>query len=165
MMKPRRRWIPEGRGLSTARLIAVQALYRLELAGGTPEEAVEQAKEFAHKIGDEIDDFELIDPDPFLTKCLVHGVIDQSKNIDKLIDAALTENRSTDRLETLLRITIRAGVYEILDRTEIDPPIVINEYVDIAKAFFAYKEPALVNGVLDSLARKLRPNESMDSRV
>ncbi len=35
--------------------------------------------------------------------------------------------------------------------------MVVAEYVDLAGAFFGGKEPGLVNGVLDRLARALRP--------
>ena len=36
---------------------------------------------------------------------------------------------------------------------------VINEYLDLAKAFFDGTEPRLVNGVLDRLGHVLRPEE------
>ena len=54
---------------------------------------------------------------------------------------------------------LRAGAYELLARQEIPARVVINEYVDIAHAFFAQKEPKLVNAVLDNVARRLRPDE------
>ena len=37
--------------------------------------------------------------------------------------------------------------------------VVISEYVEVAHAFFEGDEPKVVNGVLDALARKLRPGE------
>ena len=39
------------------------------------------------------------------------------------------------------------------------PPakVVINEYLDVAHGFFAGDEPRMANGVLDRLARQLRP--------
>ena len=37
--------------------------------------------------------------------------------------------------------------------------VVISEYVDVAHAFFEGDEPRVVNGVLDQMARKLRPGE------
>ena len=43
--------------------------------------------------------------------------------------------------------------------SDVPAPVAISEYLDIAHAFFAGKEPGLVNGVLDRLARTLRPNE------
>jgi N utilization substance protein B len=41
--------------------------------------------------------------------------------------------------------------------------VVVSEYVDLAGAFFGGKEPGLVNGVLDKLARALRP-EAFETR-
>ena len=37
--------------------------------------------------------------------------------------------------------------------------MVISEYLDIGHAFYEGKEPGMVNGVLDRLARTLRPHE------
>ena len=37
--------------------------------------------------------------------------------------------------------------------------VVIAEYVNLAEGFFERKETGLANGVLDSLARQLRPEE------
>ncbi len=41
------------------------------------------------------------------------------------------------------------------------PPakVVINEYLDVARGFFAGAEPGMANAVLDRLARLLRPAE------
>jgi N utilization substance protein B len=47
-----------------------------------------------------------------------------------------------------------------MNRRDVPAPVVISEYVDVAKAFFAGEEPALVNGVLDSLAKTIRPAAS-----
>ena len=158
-MNAQHRRVPAGQRRSAARLIAVQALYQLELAGGTPDAAILQAQEFARRFGDEPDELELVDADPAMIKDLVHGVVNRCADIDQIIDEILSEERSVDRLESLLRIALRAGAYELLHRSDIDPPVVINEYVDIAKAFFSNKEPALVNGVLDRLAQSLSSDE------
>ena len=37
--------------------------------------------------------------------------------------------------------------------------VVISEYVDIAHAFFAEDEPKVVNGILDKIGHKARPDE------
>ena len=158
-MSAQHRRVPAGQRRSAARLIAVQALYQLELAGGTPDAAILQAQEFARRFGDEPDELELVDADPAMIKDLVHGVVNRCADIDQIIDEILSEERSVDRLESLLRIALRAGAYELLHRSDIDPPVVISEYVDIAKAFFSNKEPALVNGVLDRLAQSLSSDD------
>ena len=63
------------------------------------------------------------------------------------------------RLETILRAILRAGAYELLGRCDVPPRVVISEYLDVAHAFFAGKEPGMVNGVLDRLARVLRRSD------
>ncbi|MEM8643903.1 MAG: transcription antitermination factor NusB, partial [Pseudomonadota bacterium] len=44
-------------------------------------------------------------------------------------------------------------------RDDVPARVVINEYLDIAHAFFSGEEPKVVNGVLDRLARKVRSAE------
>ena len=52
---------------------------------------------------------------------------------------------------------LRAAALELTRRPDAPVRVVISEYVDLAGAFFGGKEPGLVNGVLDRLARALRP--------
>ena len=54
---------------------------------------------------------------------------------------------------------LRAGVFELLERTDVPARVVINEYIKVAHAFLSEDEPKVVNGVLDKLARRLRANE------
>jgi N utilization substance protein B len=51
---------------------------------------------------------------------------------------------------------LRAGAYELAERPDIPIRVVINEYVNVTHAFFAGRETALVNAVLDRLSRILR---------
>ena len=56
-----------------------------------------------------------------------------------------------------MRAILRAATFELIDMPDVPPRVVINEYIEVARAFFEGDEPKLVNGVLDQLARKLRP--------
>jgi N utilization substance protein B len=76
-----------------------------------------------------------------------------------MIGEALSGGWTLERLEPLIRTILEAGTYELLARPDIPIRVVITEYVEVAHAFFAGKEPALVNGVLDRLARTLRHDE------
>ena len=58
-----------------------------------------------------------------------------------------------------MRALLRAATFELIDRKEIPIKVILDEYLDIAHAFFSGTEPKLVNGVLDTLARRLRPDE------
>ena len=67
---------------------------------------------------------------------------------------------STARMiEAVLRAILRAGLYELAYGQEVPAKAVISEYVDLAHSFFVEKEPGLVNGMLDALARQLRTEE------
>ena len=73
-----------------------------------------------------------------------------------MIAGAFDSKAAAERLEILLRAILRAGVYELYHQSAIPTGVIINDYVDIAHAFFADREPGLVNGVLDKLAKGLR---------
>ena len=140
-----------------ARLAAVQALYQMELAGGAAEAVI---GEFArHGLARTAEGEPYGPPDIALFSELVRGVTAHRGEIDNLIAAVLSEEWSVERLETVLRAILRAGAFELSDRPDVPPRVVISEYVKVADAFFAGKEPALVNGVLDRLAHALRPDE------
>lgn len=147
-----------GRRRSTARLAAVQALYEMDLAGA---EADPVLQEFLEKrwVNSDGDDALLAEPDAKLLTNIVRGVSASRDDLDSRLESALTEAWPPERLETLLRAILRAGVYELTAHNDVPALVVITEYVEVAHAFFEGKERGLVNGVLDRLARSLRPNE------
>ena len=142
---------------STARLAAVQALYQLELCGGDVEQVI--AEFTRHRLGEVVDGVDLVKPDRALFAELVRGVVRNRRDLDDMIAAVLVEDWTIERLETLLACILRAGAHELADRGDIPARVVISEYVDLADAFYGDKETGLVNGVLDRLARELRPAE------
>jgi transcription antitermination protein NusB len=145
-----------GRRRSAARLAAVQALYQLELNPAAEAEGV--VREFVrHRLGREIDGEHYGEVDAALFEDIVRGVTADRDRLDETISAVLTEEWPLPRLEAVLRAILRAGTYELLHREDVPPRVAISEYTDIAYAFFSGKEPGLVNGVLDRLARSLRP--------
>lgn len=142
---------------SVARLGAVQALYQMD-AGGTPLPAVIAEFE-AHRLGEEVEGEQLRPADRPFFRALVGGVVKAQRRIDPVIHAALPETWPLTRIDLTLRAVLRCGVYELLSRPDIPGRVVINEYVDIANAFFTADEPGLVNGLLDRVARDVRPDE------
>jgi N utilization substance protein B len=140
---------------SIARLGAVQALYQLELNPGRGSEAA--IREFvSDRLGREIDGDLYGEADEELFADIVRGVGINRERLDETLSAALSEEWPLARLETLLRLILEAGAYELVHRPDIPPRVTMSEYVAIAYAFFAGKEPGLANGVLDRLARTLR---------
>jgi len=143
---------------SAARLAAVQALYQMEMAGTATETVI---GEFVrHRIGQELDGDTLVTAEPQLFADIVRGVSVREMEIDGILTQALTGQWSLTRLEPLLRAVLRAGVWELLAKTDTHQAILISSYVDVTHAFFSGKEPGMVNGVLDRLARTLRPGDA-----
>jgi len=142
---------------SAARLAAVQALYQVAMTGAPAEKVLAEFLE--HRMAEDLDGLRLAVPDRRLLADLVTGVAAEAEELDDMLAAVLDENWPVERLETLLRVVLRAGAYEVAGRRDVPARVVISEYVDLADAFFGGKEPGLVNGVLDRLARSLRPEE------
>jgi len=155
---PKRSPKPGVKARSAARLAAVQALYQIEVTGRP---ATGVVKEFVvHRLGVEQEEGErLHDADQEFFGDLVRGASERRAEIDTLITPALTADWPLDRLDSILRATLRMAIYEFLARPDVPARVVINEYLDVAHAFFAGSEPAFANGVLNTLARRLRPAE------
>jgi N utilization substance protein B len=142
---------------SLARLAAVQALYQIDLSGGEPAPVITEFRK--HRLGREIDGEQYGEADAALFADIVEGTVMRQAEIDRVLSAALTPDWPLERLETVLRAVLRAGAYELLARQDVPARVAISEYIDIAHAFFAGKEPGLVNGVLDRLAHELRAGD------
>jgi transcription antitermination protein NusB len=147
-----------GRRRTVARLAAVQALYQLELNPALDAEAV--VREFArYRLGQELEGDQLAEADPAFFASIVRGVAADQERLDTEISAALVEDWPLARLDSVLRAILRAGTWELAHRADVPPRVSVSEYTSIAHAFFTGKEPAMANGVLDRLARTLRPED------
>lgn len=142
---------------STARLLAVQALYQIERSGSDPEAVIQEFLE--HRQEQEIDGARLVAADAPRFRSLVKGVCSEQEDLDNMLLAVLDVDWTLERLEPLLLVIMRAGIYEISSHNDVPPRVVINEYVNVARAFYGGKEPGLVNGILDRLAKDLRTEE------
>jgi N utilization substance protein B len=140
-----------------ARLAAVQALYQMELGGATVPDILTEFQ--THRLGKEIDGEQYRDADGAFFREIVTGVVDEQRVLDPAIDAALAAHRPVQRIDATLRAILRSGAFELSARRDVPSRVVISEYVDVAKAFFEGEVPAMVNAVLDALARRLRPGE------
>ncbi|MQT13696.1 transcription antitermination factor NusB [Segnochrobactrum spirostomi] len=140
-----------------ARLAAVQALYQMEIGGGDAADVVAEFELF--RLGKEIDGEQYRAADAAWFRDLVAGVVLAQREIDPLVHQALTHDWPLGRVDSILRAILRAGVYELLHRTDVPAKVVITEYIDVAKAFFTEDEPRIVNGVLDRIAHERRAAE------
>ena len=142
---------------SAARLAAVQALYQMDMTGIDLNEVIAEFE--AHRLGQEVEGCQFREAEADFFRNLVQGVVREQLEIDPLIDRQLAEGWRLTRVDSILRAILRAGVFEILQRGDVPARVVISEYVDIAHAFFAEDEPKVVNGILDRISHKARPQE------
>lgn len=140
-----------------ARLGAVQALYQMDI-GGTPLQQVVAEFESV-RLGKEIDGQQYLEADLAYFRGILAGVVKEQVQLDPLIHKALTPDWPLARIDSLLRAVLRAATFEILKRKDVPAKVIINEYVDVTKAYFLEDEPKMVNGVLDHIARDIRASE------
>ncbi|NVK18025.1 MAG: transcription antitermination factor NusB [Methylocystaceae bacterium] len=149
---------------SSARLAAVQALYEVELSDSNVDDVLisflKTRWDTPQEMGDESQETSpLTEPDKNLFTDLLRGVYSQKEQMEEMLAGALSQEWSPDRLETIVRIILMAGIYELYNRKDVPPRVVITQYVDVAHAFFEGPEPGFVNGVLDRMAKTLRPDD------
>jgi len=143
-----------------ARLMAVQALYQLEMCGGSADATIMEFLQFRTTIVDDDEGATLyLDADRALFADLVSSVSKSREDLSAVLDGSIDGGSGSARLEPLLRAILLAGAYELRSRDDIPAKVAISEYVHLTDAFFDGKEPGLVNAVLDRLARVLRDGE------
>lgn len=156
----------DSRSTSTARLAAVQGLYEIELTGAQLDDILMDfmsGRWISPPLHDDDrsdeQNAELAPPDKKKFGEVVRGVLNNKDNLDQMIQGTLSENRTTGKLDTIMLSILRAGAFELLELTTVPPKVIINEYVNMAHAFYSESEPGFVNGVLDRLAKVLRQQE------
>ena len=89
---------------------------------------------------------------PYFTE-IVRNVQKNKEALEKAIMSYLTEGYSFERMDGTLRALLLCAMYEIINTHDVDTKVIIKEYVDLAYAFFAKKEPKMVNALLDKIAK------------
>jgi N utilization substance protein B len=140
---------------SAARLYAVQALFQMETSGQTVQVICREFE--THRFGATYDEGEFVEGDADHFRAVVEKAVNWQAKIDQMTDRALVAAWPIDRIDPVIRALFRAAGAELVDMVT-PPKVAINEYVDVAKAFFPDgKEPKFVNAVLDHMARAARP--------
>ena len=151
---------PKSQARSTARLAAVQALYQRQMEGTKVDELLVEFHR--HRLGERLDDEDseggqqlaAVEVDFF--NDLVRGVDARRDEIDAVVTAKLSDGWTLTRLDKTMVQILRAGSYELIARADVPAAAAINEYVEVAKAFFDDREAKFVNGILDAVAKEVR---------
>jgi N utilization substance protein B len=93
-----------------------------------------------------LDDVEFIEQ-------LVNGVSKQAAKLDAVLQPVAPE-WPIDQIARMDRLVLRMGLYELQNEDDVPPKVVINEAVELAKAFGGDNSSKFVNGVLGTLLRQ-----------
>lgn len=150
---------PRSQARSAARLAAVQALYQQQMEGTALARLLNEFHQ--HRLGREVDDEDhegevFADAEVDFFDDVVSGVDARRAEIDEMLVGKLAEGWTLARLDKTMLQILRAGVYELLARADVPTATAINEYVDVAKAFFDDREAKFVNGILDAIGKDAR---------
>ena len=147
---------------AVSRLYSVQALFQME-SGNLSIEQV-QLEFSIYRDQENIESNNFGKADLYLFKQILDGAIKNQKLIDQGITDLLKDGWKFDRIDPTLRSIFRAASSELLLGTP--PKVVINEFLEIAKAFFPKgQECKLVNGILDGLAKNLMKSETIPDEI
>ncbi len=92
----------------------------------------------------------------FFAEERVLGVLKNCAKLDEALIPLLREDWSFDRLGMVERAVLRLAAWEMM-YSDVPAPIVINEAIDLANWFGTPRSRSLINGILDALRRKVRP--------
>lgn len=130
-----------------ARCCAVQILYQHEFNQLEPE----------HLIQEYLDYYSESEMDyPYLCE-LVQGVLAECTTLDALIAPWIKTKR--EDLDPVEQAVLRMAVFELKNRLDIPYRVVMNEAIEITKAFGATEGHRFINAVLDRLVLELRALE------
>jgi N utilization substance protein B len=88
------------------------------------------------------------------TKELLEGVTLNAGKIDSKIQA-IAKNWKMERMSLVDRNILRLGLFEMLfSPRPLPAPIVINEYVELAKKYGTTDSGGFINGILDQAAKE-----------
>jgi len=131
-----------------ARRAAVQALYQLQLNGGTMADIAHQFEQNPT----------LPTLDSAYFKALIFGVVEERTALDEVLKPHC--RIPLEELDPVERAILWTAAFELKERLDTPYRVVINEAVELAKHFGADESYTFVNGVLDALARELRTLET-----
>jgi transcription antitermination protein NusB len=130
-----------------AREFVMQGLYQRQLSGNAPEAIRAQLTDAGG--------FAKADVDYFAE--LWRGTVAEFDALVELVAPYLDRNQA--QLSPIERSILAVGAWELVHRLDVPYRVVINEAVELAKAYGGTDGHKFVNGVLDKLAAKVRAAE------
>lgn len=133
------------------RIVALQTLYEYEFRRQSEDVSLELAEVLQRNIERYKESIE----DTDFVHVLVDGVLEHQDDLDAKLQP-MAPGWPLDQIARIDRNILRIGLYELLHKADSVPPkVVINEAVELAKAFGSDNSSKFINGVLGTAYRTL----------
>ncbi len=139
----------ESVGRRRGREAGLQMLYQWEIGRASAHEAIATywpAHDPDHEVDEPLREF---------ANGLVRGTIDRLAEIDRLLSAH-AQNWRIERMAVIDRLVLRLAIYELLAEPDTPARVVINEAIELVRAYTGDEAVGFVNGVLDSVRKELQ---------
>jgi transcription antitermination protein NusB len=138
---------------SLSRLIAVQTLYQYDYLTGENNDILNLMTEMVDNYlidaqNDEIASYRKKIDMKFLTE-LLENITDKLTQIDEIIEKSIKTHHDFNKIQDVMLAILRLGIFELKFINKTPFKVVINEYVDIANAFYDKNRVDFVNAILN----------------
>lgn len=134
------------------RIIALQTLYEYSFRKDCNDTTLDLGDVLERNVArydNMVDDVTFIDE-------LVNGIVKLTDKLDELLQPIAPE-WPMDQIARMDRLVLYIGAYELLHGKSTPPKVVINEAVELAKAFGGDNSSKFINGVLGTLLKQQEP--------
>lgn len=137
------------------RIVALQTLYEQDFRAECGDENLSLTEILERNI----DRYSETIEDKAFIVALVNGVADKSAELDGVLQPIAPE-WPLAQIARIDRMVLRIGLYELTYEQDVPPKVVINEAVELAKAFGSENSSKFVNGVLGTALRNLEGKQA-----
>ena len=86
-----------------------------------------------------------------IIKKVFNGFFEKEKYLDEILISNLSTKVSFKNLDMILKIILKAAIFEIIYMPKIPFKVVIDEYLAVTEMYYDIKQKSLVNAVLDAV--------------
>lgn len=135
------------------RIVALQTLYEIDFR----REAGDDSYDLGLILKRNVSRYESTVDDVFFIEELVKGVAKHEKELDDEL-RPLAPEWPLEQIARMDRVVLRMGLYELHHEPDVPPKVVINEAVELAKAFGGDNSSKFINGVLGTALKNKTGN-------
>ncbi len=137
------------------RIIALQTLYEQDFRLGAGDTSLDLGAILSRNIAR----YEGTVDDKGFIERVVHGVSGRVTELDATLQPIAPE-WPIEQIARMDRVVLRIGLYELTYEPDVPPKVVINEAVELAKAFGSDNSSKFINGVLGTALRQRSGGDS-----